>query len=60
MEHDGGIRSGVYGWMSRALLLEVARWQAEAIARLDAELRAAERELERERREAARQRNAAR
>lgn len=53
MEQERGFRIG-FGWMSRVLLLQVARRQAEAIARLDAELRAAERDLEYERREAAR------
>lgn len=49
-----------FGWMSRVLLLQVARRQAEAIERLDAELRAAERDLEYERREAARLRESLR
>lgn len=53
MEQERDLRIG-FGWMSRHLLLEVARRQAEAIERLDAELRAADRDLEYERREAAR------
>jgi hypothetical protein len=56
MEQERGFRIG-FGWMSRVLLLQVARRQAEAIERLDAELRAAERDLEYERREAARLRD---
>jgi len=56
-EQDRDVRLG-FGWMSRALLMELARRQSEAIERLDAELRATERELECERREAARMRNA--
>lgn len=59
MEQERGFRIG-FGWMSRHLLLELARRQAEAIERLDAELRAAERDLEHERREAARLRESLR
>jgi hypothetical protein len=58
-KQERDVRSG-FGWMSRALLLELARRQAEAIERLDAELRAAARDLECERREAARLRESLR